>query len=75
MGGEGGERGERGRRGEVIYCPRCRKLVNVNVQVSTIVDNILTTLYCEECGTTISSTKVKVKLEDRRKNYGKAKEQ
>lgn len=63
----------------MIYCPRCRKLVNTNIQVSNIVDHILTTSYCEDCGTTIDSVSKKIDvlgiLEKRRNVHGQKKGQ
>jgi len=41
------------------YCPRCRKNVNVRIQETTLGDVSFNTQFCEECGITISSTKVK----------------
>lgn len=41
------------------YCPRCRKNVNVKTQETTLGDVNWTTYFCEICGITISSTKLK----------------
>jgi len=49
------------------YCPRCRKMVNVQLQTTHSAGQVHTSYFCEECGITISgrsSLKKKRSLND-----------
>ena len=42
------------------FCPRCKKSVNTRICETTIRKHKHISYFCEECGITISSSKIKV---------------
>lgn len=58
------------------YCPRCRKLVNVNIQEVNLDIFKNVTYFCEVCGITIRSIRTENgKGENHGKNKGKLKQE